>query len=688
MLSVKDVKDILTSLAASLRRLKGQRRRELAELYQHFPGSKTLKRYYVDPDCQATNPADLTDHIVISNPALEKISQWLDSNRHHSGVQAPTQLVLGDAGMGKSSLLIMLRLKNLLAFRAPDYKVELVRLGEGTLTRIAAINDPASTSLLLDALDEDPLAVGRIIPRVEELMAATRAFRSVILTCRTQFIPREMLAKIGEFRASGYKVPALYLSPFSDGQVTQYLDRAFPSSLLGGSHPDRQRAEKMVQEMQSLQYRPMLLANLHGLIEYSKSNRLSGLWSATSLYEAMLQEWLGREVAKAIEAGRTKPNTKLLLEACEDIAVWMERNNRAIIESHEVSTVSGATVQIPDLDLKGRALLAKNSDEGYRFAHYTIREFLAVRAAIGQRAKLTRTTPMMAEFIATQNERILLAGSNLANADFEGVNFDEAVFEDAVLEKANLTCASVRSGNLDSVRGHDLVAISADMAGASFVRADLRGAVLRRAILRECNLSMANLADSDLEEADLTSSCLAGSNFERAKLTSTTLAGCDMTGACFASATLVALDLSNARLSDANLSNANLRGSNLSRSRLKRANLVGADLAASNMENANLVEAKMSGACARAANLRETGLARAELREANLHRADLAGADLRGANLEGADLTRANLRGAILVGANLSNADLSKAVLKMANLQDAVLDGTVGLPRRLTRSKN
>ncbi len=122
-----------------------------------------------------------------------------------------------------------------------------------------------------------------------------------------------------------------------------------------------------------------------------------------------------------------------------------------------------------------------------------------------------------------------------------------------------------------------------------------------------------DLSRVDLRRADLSRVDLRGADLSRAYLGRADLSGTDLRGA-----DLSGTDLSGANLSDVNLSGANLRGANLSGAELIRGNLSGA-------------------------NLRGTDLSRAYLGRADLSKVDLSKADLRGANLSGVDLRETKL---------------------------------------------
>ena len=103
---------------------------------------------------------------------------------------------------------------------------------------IKNIPDQEGTILFLDALDEDTKAITDHRQRIRELMDACYKFKRVILTCRTQFFPRDEeipidtgIVRLGPRQAGDkgtYEFWKLYLSPFDDSDVTLYIKKRYP----------------------------------------------------------------------------------------------------------------------------------------------------------------------------------------------------------------------------------------------------------------------------------------------------------------------------------------------------------------------------------------------------------------------------------------------------------------------------
>jgi hypothetical protein len=149
-----------------------------------------IAKYYVEPDCQDHNPADFEkeDYLVTKQPVMAKMDEFFRSKSDQPG---DNQLfVLSDAGMGKTALLTMLKLMHLTSFWPKQTDCVLKKLGEGTLKDIGEIKSKSKTILLLDSLDEDTRAYGRVRERLVDILQASRDFKKVVITCRTQFFPK------------------------------------------------------------------------------------------------------------------------------------------------------------------------------------------------------------------------------------------------------------------------------------------------------------------------------------------------------------------------------------------------------------------------------------------------------------------------------------------------------------------
>ena len=373
-------------LAQKLNNLRGQRAKAVQALEDEFGDFRPLLNYYIPPNCQHHNPADYHE----DDPSRAYLRAPLhDSLQAFLGGETLAQdgrnqmFILADAGMGKTSALLMLKLWHLFAFWPPGYDCLLLKLGDDSLERIQQQKGKAKTVLLLDALDEDPQARGRIEQRLKELLEASRAYRQVLITCRTQFFPATGLDPFGEpgrVTLGGGRHPQWFLSLFDDAQVRAYLRKRFPNRLRyllnRFADPRRAQAWNLLQaSMQSLRFRPLLLSYVDELLK--AEGRLS---DAYQVFHALVEVWLLREIAKMKSLAPAEP---ALWAACRLLAVYLQCLGTQALSEAELGALINrlpAVAHLERLDFGGRSLLNRNSQAHYRFAHYSIQEFLVANA--------------------------------------------------------------------------------------------------------------------------------------------------------------------------------------------------------------------------------------------------------------------------------------------------------------------
>jgi hypothetical protein len=217
-------KNWLPKLWGRLLEIRAERKQTLELLADTFGDPISLSKYYIEPDCQQVNPADYSeDEAIVREPIFRRIEAFLSGDAMRTNNQL---FILSDAGMGKTSALLMLKLAHLTSFWPRRYDCELLKLGRTTLQDISGIQSKRNTVLLLDALDEDPNAWGNIRERLTEILQASKPFRRVVITCRTQFFEarHDPFNKRGQVEVSGYICPVVYASLFSDQQIESYLN--------------------------------------------------------------------------------------------------------------------------------------------------------------------------------------------------------------------------------------------------------------------------------------------------------------------------------------------------------------------------------------------------------------------------------------------------------------------------------
>jgi len=134
----------------------------MAAIEREFGFVGDLPQLHIEPLLQDQNPPDEQNHpslIASRQPAFSSLDEYVERLMlEHDGHRC--LFILGDAGMGKTSLLIMFKRRYLSASPPSNHDCALMRLGPDSLDRIRAARDPGRTILLLDSLDEDPLLSG------------------------------------------------------------------------------------------------------------------------------------------------------------------------------------------------------------------------------------------------------------------------------------------------------------------------------------------------------------------------------------------------------------------------------------------------------------------------------------------------------------------------------------------------
>lgn len=519
-----------------LNKLRGARKREIHAMGNDFGDPLTLARYYVQPHCQHHNPADYDENEPISfvqSPIFQTINQFLRGDFVVQGDGRNQMFILSDAGMGKTSLLLMLKLAHLMSFWPSDCECALIKLGIDSLTKIEALKNRSNTVLLLDALDEDPSAWGRIDDRIQELLSETSTFRRVIISCRTQFFPEDAgdpFGSPGRVRVAGFACPVLYLSLFDDEQVEVYLRKRFPKRWLSyfftGKNDKVTRSRSIVTKMYSLRFRPLLLAHIDYIVEINEN-----VWNDYTVYLSLVKSWLMREQRKYYAQHKITLSSEDLISACIIIAKHMSISNERAIAPEELKKLQLAhhvLKQLQHIDIGGRSLLNRRSDGAYRFSHYTIQEFLLVHGCIIEntmdRKHPLRITGQMFRFfvfaactgITIDKALIQYFTSNTKDADLRGLDLTNLVLPMASLKRAKFSGAT--------------------MEGAQLSDSDLSEAIFHRTNLQKANFTGANLSGADLREANC-----QGTNFANAKF-----AGADLRGGIFRNADFRLADLTDA----------------------------------------------------------------------------------------------------------------------------------------------
>ena len=672
-ISTKVATKLIKVLSKVLKNSVDKRNQELIKMNDVFGNCEELSRFYVQPHCQQVNPADeLEDETISSIRAgvFETINKFF--NRDIINRDGASQMfVLADAGMGKTSLLMMLKLSHLMAFWPKGYECELLKLGPSTLDEINRIENKTQTVLLLDSLDEDSQCkTGGTAERLTKILEVSTTFYRVIITCRTQFFPQtaeSAFNTMGKISFNNYDCPLIYLSLFTNEQVDAYLEKRYPRRFKfltnGFNNPKQKEAKLAIRAVNSLQFRPFLLSHIETLLE---SHNKGG--TEYDLYRGLVETWLNREVRKLRQFHEKVVNKEDLLKACVWLAETMQRQGTHTLTvkhlinlCHRESSIvllnspaERVVESVNHFDIGTNSLLNRNSYGDFRLAHLSIREFLVVygieHGFIEDKSHPFNKTDKMLNFIKAVNQSEV------------GKFFND--------EKGYLL-TGFKLSNKNQLLGFDLRYASlehADLKNALLTRMDLESSKLQHADLRNADLRLANLSKANLSGANLSRANLRGACLKEAILKGAILKGASLEDAILDDADLREAELSPFETSDNLLIETNLINVSLARADLTRAKLQYSDLREANLKGTKLVSAMFYGA-----NVSMAQLNNADFKSSILTKANLEDSDLTGADLSGADLTGAILKGAIMTNCDITDAHLSSTDISNSQRNSATV---------------
>lgn len=355
---------------------------------------------YIVPYCSNIGPSNQDDlRVTVGVKELIFSALW---NEIESTAGQRHILVLADSGMGKTTFLLNLFAREQKKKANNRKRIALVPLNrKDAKEQIRKISNQRETILLLDAFDEDTAAIEDFRNRMNELMSVAANFKVIIMTCRTQFfsqestIPRETgILKVAARRAgdSGmHEWRTLYLQPFDDKQVKEFLKTAIPWT----HYKELKRARKIVSQIPELAVRPMLLTLVPKLAA-AKSNA-HNLWD---LYIFMVDEWLHRESAWI----DSNDLIRLSKELAVDLVLGRSRRGSKRIPLNElVSLIRMSSESIESWKLTNRSLLNRDAAGNFKFAHRSVMEFMVIKAFIegDNRCASVKWTDMMCDLFVS-----------------------------------------------------------------------------------------------------------------------------------------------------------------------------------------------------------------------------------------------------------------------------------------------
>ena len=288
--------------------------------------------------------------------------------------------IFGDTGTGKTTALIHLFVDYLEQFKEdkPTTQIRLISLREeNAFADITSIpkDERKNLILLLDAMDETPEVKNptQYDSFLNKLKEPFHDFARVVITCRPQFFPNEVLQdsfiKPGILISTGWlKCSIKYLAPFDNTQVQAFLDKAIT---LRSEDPKRRKAEEIVNMKPAIAIRPLVLSFIKEIVQTNRPIKTS-----LDLFDAIIESMLNRDIYKTLGLENNKEKILQWWEASSLVAKYMYENQKLDITDSELDRILPNDI---DKQFKQRSLLTRTGN-AFHFSHKSFYEyFMAYR---------------------------------------------------------------------------------------------------------------------------------------------------------------------------------------------------------------------------------------------------------------------------------------------------------------------
>jgi len=195
-------------------------------------------------------------------------------------------------------------------------------------------------------------------------------------------------------------------------------------------------------------------------------------------------------------------------------------------EPEPADSTSGVGVPLPDIaGIVSQALREAFSEVERELSQLNISEMMKATGTV---------TAQGARFAGAKLSNTNLMDAKMdAGTRFEGANLRGAVFVDADLRGADLRGANLAFSNFTDANLKNADLRGANMSHSNFVDANFLNADMRGANLSHGAYTDANFSDCDLRKADLSRSKMVGANFHGVRQPGLTLRGVRMPGVKF-----------------------------------------------------------------------------------------------------------------------------------------------------------
>lgn len=344
--------------------------------------------------------------------------------------------IFGDTGTGKTAALIHLFVDYLEQFKEdrPTTQIRLISLREeNAFADIARIpkDERKNLILLLDAMDEtpgvkNPTQYGSFLNKLKEPF---HDFARVVITCRPQFFPDEVLhdsfINPGIRISTGWlKCSIKFLAPFDNTQVQEFLDQAIT---LRSEDPIRRKAEEIVNIKPAIAIRPLVLSFIKEIVQANRPIKTS-----LDLFDAIIDSILNRDIYKTLGLEDSKEKILQWWKASSLVAKYMYVNQKLNITDSELDSILPNDIE---KQFKQHSLLTCYGNE-FHFSHKSFYEYFMAYRFLQHPEEIKQVYGM--DFALLLYDELCDAYSNHRKVSFADLHtIDNNVFAKSLLNIGN-----------------------------------------------------------------------------------------------------------------------------------------------------------------------------------------------------------------------------------------------------------
>ena len=342
---------------------------------------------YIQPDINK-NPIppdhpekeDITNRVSLKDYFIDKV--FIDKTEEPHVI-----CLLGDTGSGKSAALAHLLYdyihhyptKNKLPFAHIQFFSLRTLRKKKDFDRINNMSDKDQTILLLDALDECPMAQDKdgYLSLLKNLKDAYCDFARVVITCRPQFFPDNkrqsaLTPNNIENDTSFLQCENRYLSPFNDTQIDSFLSHKLSFRHDSSAYKD---ACEIINQAPLLFIRPLVLTYIDILIQSQQPIK-----TPLDVHYCIIHELLKRDIGLKIFSSNVEQRVRNWWQLSAIAAAHMYQRGKQSLTDKEFDELLNESENIKILssdkarNFKRRSLLTRTGNE-YHFSHRSFFEF-------------------------------------------------------------------------------------------------------------------------------------------------------------------------------------------------------------------------------------------------------------------------------------------------------------------------